>query len=79
MQTLRRTLKIAGAILFALTIQSCATRTTVVIDSSSDIVRLGPDVRGHVYIWDTNTKTWALSTDKVTLPAGWYAGPMDPK
>lgn len=57
---------------------SCATRT-VVIDSQSDIVRLGADVRGHVYVWSITDRQWQLSGDKVTLPEGWYAGPMDPK
>jgi hypothetical protein len=56
---------------------SCATRT-VVIDSQSDIVRLGSDVRGHVYVWNTVNNDWEL-TGKVTLPEGWYAGPMKAK
>lgn len=52
---------------------SCATRT-VVIDRQSDVVRLGADVRGHVYLYDVKTKTWVKS-GKVTLPEGWFAGP----
>ncbi len=58
-------------------IPGCATQRTVVIDSRSDIVQLGPDVWGHVY-----TKVggvWQLSSDKVHLPGGWYAGPFREK
>lgn len=45
---------------------------TVVIDSSSDVVRLGPGVRGPVYVLKDGA--W-VRTGKVTLPEGWYAGP----
>jgi hypothetical protein len=47
----------------------------VLIDSRSDVVRLGKDVRGHVYLWDAKTGTWVLSGNRVTLPEGWFAGP----
>jgi hypothetical protein len=50
----------------------CATNRTVLIDSQSDVVRLGPGVRGRVYVWQDGG--WKLS-GKVTLPEGWYAGP----
>lgn len=50
---------------------SCAART-VVLDSQADVVRLGPGVRGKVYVWQAGG--WTL-TRKVTLPEGWYAGP----
>ncbi len=45
---------------------------TVLIDSQSDVVRLGPDVRGPVYVMRNGQ--WVL-TGRVTLPEGWYAGP----
>ena len=35
-------------------------------------MRLGPDVRGHVYYW--NGSEWELSGNKVDLPEGWFAG-----
>jgi hypothetical protein len=57
---------------------SCATKI-VVIDSQSDIVRLGSDVRGHVYVWSAERRAWELSGNAITLPAGWYAGPMEAK
>lgn len=58
----------AGVMLSA---SGCATKT-VVIDSRADVVRLGPDVRGTVYVWQNGE--WQ-KTGKVTLPEGWYAGP----
>lgn len=69
MSTLRNLSVIAGLLLCA---SGCVTRT-VVLDSSSDVVRLGNNVRGNVYIWQAGA--WVKS-GKVTLPEGWYAGPM---
>lgn len=57
-----------GLLTFA---SGCATRT-VVIDASHDVVRIGPGVKGKVYVWRDGA--WTL-TGKVTLPEGWYAGP----
>ena len=56
---------------------SCASRT-VVLDSNRDIVRLGPDVRGQVYVWNGERHAWELR-GPLTLPEGWYAGPMQAK
>lgn len=42
------------------------------IDPRADIVRLGPDVRGSVYVMQNGR--WTL-TGKTRLPEGWYAGP----
>jgi len=44
-----------------------------VIDSSSDIVRIGSGVRGPVYIYKDGQ--WIMA-GKMTLPEGWYAGPF---
>lgn len=52
----------------------CATVRTVTVDSSEDVVRLGPDVRGHVYFYRNGQ--WQMTGDKIDLPEGWYAGPM---
>jgi hypothetical protein len=41
------------------------------VPATTGVVRLGPDVRGHVY-----TKVggeWVLSRNRVHLPEGWYA------
>jgi hypothetical protein len=45
---------------------------TVVVDSQSDVVRIGPNVKGSVYIYRDGQ--W-VRTSKVHLPEGWYAGP----
>lgn len=42
------------------------------LDRQSDVVRIGPGMRGKVYVWRDGG--WVLS-GKVTLPEGWYAGP----
>lgn len=47
-------------------------KRVVFIPTNDTLVRLGPDVKGHVYYWDG--KEWELSTNKVTLPEGWLAG-----
>jgi hypothetical protein len=65
------------AALICLAMCGCATRT-VVLDSSHDIVRLGADVRGHIYVWNAGHHAWEL-TGPVTLPEGWFAGPMEAK
>jgi hypothetical protein len=49
----------------------CGTKT-LILNSQSDVVRLGPNVTGKVYIWQNGT--WTLS-GKTKLPEGWYAGP----
>lgn len=56
-------------------LSGCATSRVVVIDRNSDWVKLGPDVKGHVYTWDDKTKAWVLQKKAVRLPEGWVAGP----
>ena len=68
MQTLLKLPAVVGLILCA---NGCATRT-VVIDSTADVVRLGPDVKDSVYIFRDGA--WVKS-GKMQLPEGWYAGP----
>lgn len=63
------TLCVAAGLLISAS--GCATKT-VVLDSQADVVRIGPGVKGRVYIWQNDA--WTLS-GKVTLPEGWYAGP----
>jgi hypothetical protein len=56
---------------------SCVTNPDVVfVDTDGQLVRLGRDVRGHVYYWKDGG--WVRSQNKVTLPAGWYAGGLPP-
>lgn len=60
---------ISGLLIFA---TSCVTRV-VVIDSNSDVIRIGKNVKGEVYIYRNNQ--WE-SVGKAIIPEGWYAGPM---
>lgn len=68
MRTLQKLCWMAGVLIF---VSGCASRA-VVIDAASDVVRIGPGVRGHVYVLKNGVWTDA---GKVTLPEGWYAGP----
>jgi len=47
------------------------------VDSDSELVRLGDNVKGHIYYYDNGE--WIKSKNKVTLPEGWYAGGMPQK
>ena len=61
-------------ILASLTIllTSCGSTRVVFVDTQSDLVRLGPDVTGRVYV--NKDGSWVLSKKKVKLSEGWYAG-----
>ena len=39
------------------------------------MVRLSDDCVGHVYFFQGGE--WILSANKIKLPAGWYAGPIN--
>ena len=47
-------------------------RKVIFVPHSTGMVRLGEDVKGHVYTFHDGE--WVLSTEPVTLPAGWFAG-----
>jgi hypothetical protein len=53
-------------------ISGCGSSKVVFVDESDGLVRLGSDVRGHVWYW--NGSSWELSSNSVKLPEGWYAG-----
>jgi len=44
----------------------------VFVDTQSDLIRIGPDVEGRVYVLKNGE--WVLSKNKMKLPEGWYAG-----
>tara|TARA_Y100001937_G_C6985380_1_gene269670 strand:- start:102 stop:254 length:153 start_codon:yes stop_codon:yes gene_type:complete len=44
----------------------------VFVDTQANLVRIGPDVEGRVYVQKNGE--WVLSKNKVKLPEGWYAG-----
>ena len=66
------TFAIGFALNFAI---SCGTSKVVFVDTAGGMVRIGPDVRGHVYFYQDGE--WILSRNKVTLPEGWFAGGID--
>jgi hypothetical protein len=49
--------------------------TRVLLPQSGALVRSGPDMRGRVYEW--NGTEWVLSSNRVTIPEGWYIGPNE--
>ena len=52
----------------------CGGRRVIMVPESTGLVRLGHDVKGHVYHW--NGSEWELSSNAVSLPEGWYAGSL---
>ena len=73
----RRILKSVGLSLFAISLASSCGTTRVVFVNQGDLIRLGPDVRGTVYVHTGGA--WVKSKNKVQLPEGWIAGPLPPK
>lgn len=71
MRKLQKTFAIASTSLWLIT-SGCATRTAVVIDTSSDVVRLNKPARASISIYRAGK--W-VEAGKMDLPAGWYAGP----
>lgn len=69
MSRLLKTFALLGLITCA---SGCVASRTVVIDSASDVVRLGPGVKGPGYIWRNGG--WER-VPKMKYPEGWYAGP----
>jgi len=59
--------------LMALWLTSCATRTSTVIDTSSDWVRLARPVKAAVQTYKGGG-VW-VEAGTMTMPAGWYCGP----
>ena len=55
----------------------CLTKSkrVVFIATTDTLVRIGPAVRGRVYYW--TGEGWELSQNKVDIPEGWVAGPMN--
>lgn len=50
---------------------ACGPRTVLVRESSP--IRIGPDVKGHVYIRENGE--WTLSANRVEIPEGYYLVP----
>jgi len=45
----------------------------VVVSPGTGIFRLGSDVTGHGYIWNSATQQWELSKNKIHYQEGWFA------
>ena len=43
----------------------------------TDLIKLGPDVKGRVYVFTKDG--WLLSDDELVIPEGWLAAPPPPK
>ena len=54
-----------------LVLSGCGSTRVVFVDTQSDLVRIGPDVEGRVYVLKNGE--WTLSKNKMKLPEGWYA------
>ena len=52
-------------------------KKVVFIHPNDTLVRIGPDVKGRVYYYKGPKEGWELSANKVQLPEGWLAGPMN--
>jgi hypothetical protein len=61
-------LSVAPVLAFA---SGCGPRTVLVPESSP--VRIGPNVKGHVYIRENGE--WTLSANDVAIPEGFYLVP----
>ena len=52
----------------------CGSTRVVFVDTQAQMVRIGPDVKGKVYVLKNGE--WVLSKNKMHLPEGWYAGAL---
>ena len=59
-------------LLSSLFLLGCGSTRVVFVDAQSNLVRIGPNVEGKIYVLKNGE--WVLSKNKVKLPEGWYAG-----
>ena len=71
MQKRKKICAIVGSVVCGI---GCGTTQTIFIDTGADLVRLGPDVTGRVYV--RKGGEWILGKNRVKLPHGWIAGPL---
>ena len=69
---MKQLLKISAVLVISTFLLGCGSTRVVFVDTQSNMVRLGKDVSGHVYVLKDGE--WVLSKNKVKLPEGWYAG-----
>lgn len=70
MKILKTILLISAVAFFA----GCGSTRVVFVDTQAQMVRIGPDVKGRVYVLKDGE--WVLSKNKMHLPEGWYAGAL---
>ena len=58
----------------AIFFMGCGSTKVVFVDTHAQMVRIGPDVKGKVYVLKNGE--WILSKNKMHLPEGWYAGAL---
>ena len=66
-----KTILLTSAAVFFL---GCGSTKVVFVDTNAQLVRIGPNVSGKVYVLKDGQ--WILSKNKVKLPEGWYAGAL---
>lgn len=64
--------KASAVALAALLLAGCATRSTILINSDSDMVIIRKPVKAEIGVWRDGH--W-VESGKAVLPAGWVAGP----
>lgn len=69
---MRKLLSLCAMSLMMLCVSSCATRTTVVLNTASDWVRITRPVKAHIATYQNGV--W-VESGVATLPAGWFSGP----
>ena len=69
-----KTLKIILLTSVATLLMSCGSTRVVFVDTDTQLVRIGPGVKGKVYVLKDGQ--WILSKNRVNLPEGWYAGAL---
>ena len=55
-------------------LMGCGSTKVVFVDTQAQIVRIGPNVKGKVYVLKNGD--WVLSKNNLHLPEGWYAGAL---
>jgi hypothetical protein len=69
---LLRSCALLSTILFAASIVTGCGTTRAVFISDGDLIRIGPNVKGRVYVLQGGQ--WVLTKKPTLLPEGWYAG-----
>lgn len=65
-------MKTLAILSLSLLLVGCGSTRVVFVDTQADLIRIGPNVEGKVYVLKNGE--WVLSKNKIKLPEGWYAG-----